>query len=52
MITGYVDTEPHITLIQEILPTNGNLKVIGKSVEDLKNYIQNWYKDAEEELYD
>lgn len=52
LITGYVDTEPHITLIQEILPTNGNLKVIGKSVEDLKNYIQNWYKDAEEELYD
>ena len=52
LITGYVDTEPHITLIQEILPTNGNLKVIGNSVEDLKNYIQNWYKDAEEELYD
>ena len=52
LIIGYVDTEPHITLIQEILPTNGNLKVIGKSVEDLKNYIQNWYKDAEEELYD
>jgi len=49
LITGYVDTEPHITLIQEILPTNGNLKVIGKSVEDLKNYIQNWYKDAEDD---
>ena len=48
LITGYVDTEPHITLIQEVLPTNGTLKVIGKSTADLIKYIQDWYKDAEE----
>ena len=47
LITGYVDTEPHITLIQEVLPTNGNLKVVGKSSDDLIKYIQDWYKDAE-----
>jgi hypothetical protein len=48
LITGYVDTEPHITLIQEVLPTTGNLKVIGKSTDDLIKYIQDWYKEAEE----
>jgi hypothetical protein len=48
LITGYVDTEPHITLIQEVLPTTGNLKVIGKSTADLIKYIQDWYKEAEE----
>jgi hypothetical protein len=48
LITGYVDTEPHITLIQEVLPTTGNLKVIGKSTDDLVKYIQDWYKEAEE----
>lgn len=47
LITGYVDTEPHITLIQEVLPTTGNLKVVGKSTADLIKYIQDWYKDAE-----
>jgi len=47
LITGYVDTQPHITLIQEVLPTTGNLKVVGKSPADLIKYIQNWYKDAE-----
>lgn len=49
LITGYVDTEPHITLIQEVLPTTGNLKVVGKSVADLNKYIQDWYKDAEDD---
>jgi hypothetical protein len=49
LITGYVDTEPHITLIQEVLPTNGNLKVVGKSTADLVKYIQEWYKDAEDD---
>jgi hypothetical protein len=49
LITGYVDTEPYITLIQEVLPTNGNLKVVGKSTADLIKYIQDWYKDAEED---
>lgn len=48
LITGYVDTEPHITLIQEVLPTTGNLKVVGKSTADLIKYIQDWYKEAEE----
>jgi len=46
IITGYVDTQPHISLIQQVLP-NGNLKVVGKSVADLIKYIQDWYKDAE-----
>jgi len=46
LITGYVDTQPHISLIQEVL-TNGNLKVVGKSPADLIKYIQDWYKDAE-----
>ena len=50
LITGYVDTQPHITLIQEVLPTTGNLKVVGKSVADLINYIQEWYKDAEDDF--
>ena len=50
LITGYVDTEPHITLIQEVLPTTGNLKVVGKSVADLISYIQNWYNDAEDDF--
>jgi hypothetical protein len=47
LITGYVDTQPHIILIQQVLP-NGTLKVVGKSVADLIKYIQDWYKDAEE----
>jgi hypothetical protein len=46
LITGYVDTKPHIILIQQVLP-NGTLKVVGKSVADLIKYIQDWYKDAE-----
>jgi hypothetical protein len=46
LITGYVDDLPHISLIQQVLP-NGNLKVVGKSVADLIKYIQDWYKDAE-----
>jgi len=49
LITGYVDTQPHITLIQEVLPTTGNLKVVGKSVADLIKYIQDWYKNVEED---
>ena len=49
LITGYVDDAPHITLIQEVLPATGNLKVVGKSVADLMKYIQDWYKNAEEE---
>lgn len=48
LVTGYVDKEPHITLIQEVLPTTGNLKVVGKSTADLIKYIQDWYKEAEE----
>ena len=46
LITGYVDNQPHISLIQQVLP-NGNLKVVGKSVADLIKYIQDWYKEAE-----
>jgi len=46
LITGYVDTEPHIVLIQQVLP-NGTLKLLGKSPADLIKYIQDWYKDAE-----
>ena len=46
LITGYVDTEPHISLIQQVLP-NGTLKLLGKSPADLIKYIQDWYKDAE-----
>ena len=46
LITGYVDTQPHISLIQQVLP-NGNLKVMGKSVADLIKYIQDWYRDCE-----
>ena len=49
IITGYVDTEPHIQLIQEVSPITGNLKTVGKSTADLIKYIQDWYKDAEEE---
>jgi hypothetical protein len=49
LITGYVDTQPHITLIQEVLPTTGNLKVVGKSHADLIKYIQDWYKNVEED---
>ena len=48
LITGYVDTQAHISLIQQVLP-NGNLKVVGKSVADLIKYIQDWYKDAEDD---
>jgi hypothetical protein len=50
LITGYVDTEPHIALIQEVLPTTGNLKVVGKSIADLISYIQDWYNDAEDDF--
>ncbi len=46
LITGYVDNSPHISLIQQVLP-NGNVKVVGKSVADLIKYIQDWYKEAE-----
>jgi hypothetical protein len=46
LVTGYVDNTPHISLIQQVLP-NGNLKVVGKSPADLIKYIQDWYKDAE-----
>lgn len=49
IITGYVDTKPNISLVQEIVPTTGNLITVGKSVSDLIGYIKNWYKDAEEE---
>lgn len=49
LITGYVDTMPHVSLIQEVLPTTGNLKVVGKSVADLIKYIQDWYKNVEED---
>lgn len=49
LITGYVDTQPHISLIQEVLPTTGNLKVVGKSVADLMKYIRDWYVNAEED---
>ena len=49
LITGYVDTKPNISLIQEVLPTNGNLKVVGKSHADLIKYIQDWYKNVEED---
>jgi hypothetical protein len=45
LVTG--DDSPNILLIQEIVPT-GFLKPVGKSVEDLKQYIQEWYKNAEE----
>lgn len=47
IITGYVDTEPHISLIQQVIPVNGNLKLVGKSSADLIKYIQDWYRDVE-----
>jgi hypothetical protein len=49
VITGHVDTEAHILLIQEVSPITGNLKTVGKSVADLIKYIQDWYKDAEDD---
>ena len=48
LITGYVDEKPHIELIQQITPV-GTLKVVGKSPADLMKYIQDWYKDIEED---
>ncbi|CAB5079558.1 hypothetical protein UFOVP146_9 [uncultured Caudovirales phage] len=50
VITGYVDTQAHIDLIQEVSPISGNLKTVGKSVADLIKYIQDWYNDAEEDF--
>lgn len=47
LITGYVDENPHISLIQEIDPIESVLKTVGKSVDDLKVYINKWYEKAE-----
>jgi hypothetical protein len=47
LITGYVDDQPHIELIQQITPV-GTLKVVGKSPADLMKYIRDWYHSIEE----
>lgn len=47
VITGYVDTEPHISLIEKVIPFNMGYTEIGTSVEDLKTYLQNWYEAVE-----
>jgi hypothetical protein len=47
LITGYVDDQPHIELIQQINPT-GTMKVVGKSTADLMKYIRDWYYSIED----
>lgn len=51
LITGYVDDEPHIDLIQKVLP-NGMCTVIGKGKDDLINYLRGWYEEVERGIYD
>jgi hypothetical protein len=46
LITGYVDTEPHIGLIQKVTPS-GNLTLIGEGKDDLINFLRGWYVEVE-----
>jgi len=46
IITGYVDTKPHIGLIQKVTPT-GNLTVVGQGKDDLINFLTGWYIEVE-----
>jgi hypothetical protein len=48
VITGYVDTKPHISLIEKVIPYQNKYLEIGKSVEDLTTYLQNWYNAVEQ----
>lgn len=47
VITGYVDKEPHISLIEKVIPGFDDYEEIGKSSEDLIRILQNWYKAIE-----
>ncbi len=51
LITGYVDTNPHITLIQKVNP-NGMLTIIGQGHEELISYLRGWYEEVERGIYD
>jgi hypothetical protein len=46
LITGYVDTTPHIGLIQKVTST-GNLTLIGEGKDDLINFLRGWYVEVE-----
>jgi hypothetical protein len=46
LITGYVDTEPHIGIIQKVTPT-GYLTLIGEGKDDLINFLRGWYVEVE-----
>ena len=46
LITGYVDTKPHIGLIQKVTST-GNLTLIGEGEDDLINFLRGWYVEVE-----
>lgn len=46
IITGYVDTDAHISLLQ-VLTRNGMLNRIGENKQDLITYLQDWYNAVE-----
>lgn len=46
LITGYVDTDAHISLIQ-VVTRNGMLNRIGENKQDLITYLQDWYNAVE-----
>ena len=46
VITGYVDTDAHVSLIQ-VVTQNGMLNRIGENKQDLITYLQDWYNAVE-----
>ena len=46
LITGYVDDEAYVSKVQ-VVTCNGKLNLIGKSKEDLIQYLQDWYDAVE-----
>lgn len=46
VITGYVDDDAHISLIQ-VVTQNGMLNRIGENKLDLIQYLQDWYDAVE-----
>jgi len=47
IITGYVDTDAHIDLVQK-LDNRGMLTKIGTTKDALIQFLQNWYNDVEQ----
>lgn len=47
VITGYVDDDAHISLIQ-VVTQHGMLNRIGENKQDLIQYLQDWYNAVEQ----